>query len=59
VRGRPAWVTLRSHAEAALATGGVTTPREVATIVTVLASPCAGNVTGSNWIVDGGLIETM
>jgi hypothetical protein len=58
VRGRPAWVTLRSHAQAALATGGFTTLPEVPTIVDVLASPRAGNGTGSNWIVDGGLFET-
>ena len=39
-------------------TGRFTTPREVATIVTVLASPRMANVTGANWVIDGGLIKT-
>ena len=41
-----------------LATGRLTTPEEVATIVTLLASDRAGNVTGSNYVIDGGLIKT-
>lgn len=39
-------------------TGRFTTPDEVAALVVVLASSRAGNVTGANWIVDGGLIKT-
>jgi NAD(P)-dependent dehydrogenase (short-subunit alcohol dehydrogenase family) len=39
-------------------TGKFTTPREVATIVTLLASPRMANVTGANWLIDGGLIKT-
>jgi NAD(P)-dependent dehydrogenase (short-subunit alcohol dehydrogenase family) len=39
-------------------TGRFTTPREVATAVTVLASPRMTNVTGANWVIDGGLIKT-
>jgi NAD(P)-dependent dehydrogenase (short-subunit alcohol dehydrogenase family) len=39
-------------------TGKFTTPREVATIVTVLASSRMNNVTGANWVIDGGLIKT-
>jgi NAD(P)-dependent dehydrogenase (short-subunit alcohol dehydrogenase family) len=41
-----------------ISTGRFTTPEEVATVVLLLASPCAGNVTGVNYIVDGGLIKT-
>src|SRR3954464_2356262 len=40
------------------ATGRFTTPEEVATLITLLASPRLGNVTGSNYIIDGGLIKT-
>ena len=39
-------------------TGRFTTPDEVATLVVLLASDRTGNVTGSNYIVDGGLIKT-
>jgi NAD(P)-dependent dehydrogenase (short-subunit alcohol dehydrogenase family) len=41
-----------------LATGRLTTPEEVATLIAVLASERAGNVTGSNFVIDGGLIKT-
>src|SRR4051794_25937160 len=41
-----------------LATGRFTTPEEVAALVVFLASERAGNVTGSNYIIDGGLIKT-
>jgi NAD(P)-dependent dehydrogenase (short-subunit alcohol dehydrogenase family) len=40
------------------ATGRFTTPEEVATLVTILASARTGNVTGANYIIDGGLIKT-
>jgi NAD(P)-dependent dehydrogenase (short-subunit alcohol dehydrogenase family) len=40
------------------ATGRFTTPEEVATLVTVLASERTGNVTGVNYVIDGGLIKT-
>ena len=36
-----------------------TTPDEVATLVALLASPRTSNATGSNYIIDGGLIKTM
>lgn len=40
------------------ATGRFTTPAEVATLVAVLASERTGNVTGANYVIDGGLIKT-
>ena len=40
------------------ATGRFTTPEEVATLVTMLASARTGNVTGANYVIDGGLIKT-
>jgi NAD(P)-dependent dehydrogenase (short-subunit alcohol dehydrogenase family) len=41
-----------------LATGRLTAPEEVAAVVALLASDRAGNVTGSNYVIDGGLIKT-
>ena len=41
-----------------LPTGRLTTPEEVATLAVLLASPLTANVTGSNYVVDGGLIKT-
>ena len=40
------------------ATGRFTTPEEVATLVVFLASERTGNVTGANYVIDGGLIKT-
>jgi NAD(P)-dependent dehydrogenase (short-subunit alcohol dehydrogenase family) len=40
------------------ATGRFTTPEEVATLVTLLASERLCNVTGVNYVIDGGLIKT-
>lgn len=40
------------------ATGRFTTPDEVATLVVLLASGRTANVTGSNFVIDGGLIKT-
>jgi NAD(P)-dependent dehydrogenase (short-subunit alcohol dehydrogenase family) len=42
-----------------LATGRMTTPEEVATLVVLLASERTANVTGSNFVIDGGLIKTL
>jgi NAD(P)-dependent dehydrogenase (short-subunit alcohol dehydrogenase family) len=39
-------------------TGRFTTPEEVATLAVMLASDRTGNVTGSNYVIDGGLIKT-
>ena len=51
--------TVREQAAAGAATGRFTTPEEVATLVAVLASPRTANVTGSNYVIDGGLVKTM
>jgi NAD(P)-dependent dehydrogenase (short-subunit alcohol dehydrogenase family) len=40
------------------ATGRFTTPEEVAALITFLASERAGNITGVNYLIDGGLIKT-
>jgi NAD(P)-dependent dehydrogenase (short-subunit alcohol dehydrogenase family) len=40
------------------ATGRFTTPEEVATLIAFLASARAGNITGVNYVIDGGLIKT-
>jgi NAD(P)-dependent dehydrogenase (short-subunit alcohol dehydrogenase family) len=40
-------------------TGRLSTPEEVATLVVLLASPRTANVTGSNFVIDGGLIKTL
>jgi NAD(P)-dependent dehydrogenase (short-subunit alcohol dehydrogenase family) len=40
------------------ATGRFTTPEEVATLVALLASDRTANVTGANYVIDGGLIKT-
>jgi NAD(P)-dependent dehydrogenase (short-subunit alcohol dehydrogenase family) len=42
-----------------LPTGRLTTPEEVATLVVMLASSRTANVTGSNYVIDGGLIKTL
>ena len=49
---------VRDQMAAGMPTGRFTTPQEVATIVTLLASPRTANVTGSNWVIDGGLVKT-
>ncbi len=41
------------------ATGRFTTPEEVATLIVLLASERLGNVTGANYVVDGGLLKTF
>ena len=41
------------------ATGRFTSPEEVANLVAMLASERTGNVTGSNYVIDGGLIKTL
>jgi NAD(P)-dependent dehydrogenase (short-subunit alcohol dehydrogenase family) len=36
----------------------MTTPEEVATLIVFLASERTANVTGANFVIDGGLIKT-
>jgi NAD(P)-dependent dehydrogenase (short-subunit alcohol dehydrogenase family) len=50
--------TIRAAATAAIPTGRFTTPEEVATLVALLASDRTANVTGVNYVIDGGLIKT-
>lgn len=50
---------VRDQALAGMASGRFSTPDEVATLVTLLASPRTGNVTGANYVIDGGLVKTM
>ncbi|HEX4189164.1 MAG TPA: SDR family oxidoreductase [Solirubrobacteraceae bacterium] len=50
---------VREQATAGMPSGRFTAPEEVATLVAVLASPKTANVTGSNYVIDGGLIKTM
>ncbi|MEK6252789.1 MAG: oxidoreductase [Actinomycetota bacterium] len=40
------------------ATGRFTTPKEVAALITFLASERSANITGANYVIDGGLIKT-
>jgi NAD(P)-dependent dehydrogenase (short-subunit alcohol dehydrogenase family) len=49
---------VRATAVASIATGRFSTPEEVATLVTILASARIANVTGANYVIDGGLIKT-
>jgi len=41
------------------ATGRFTTPEEVASLAVLLASGRTANVTGSNYVIDGGLVKTV
>jgi NAD(P)-dependent dehydrogenase (short-subunit alcohol dehydrogenase family) len=41
-----------------IATGRFTTPEEVATLAVLLASERTANVTGANYVIDGGLVKT-
>src|ERR1700749_2330995 len=50
--------TVRETAAASIATGRFTTPEEVGALVTMLASDRIANVTGVNYVIDGGLIKT-
>ncbi len=50
--------TVRESAVAGIPTGRFTKPEEVATLVTLLASPRSDNITGVNYVIDGGLIKT-
>ncbi len=47
------------QAAAQSATGRFTTPQEVADLITLLASGRTGNVTGADFVIDGGLVPTL
>jgi len=47
------------ESQGGFATGRFTRPNEVADLVLLLASDRAGNVTGSDFVIDGGLIKTL
>ncbi|WP_042387308.1 SDR family NAD(P)-dependent oxidoreductase [Streptacidiphilus melanogenes] len=47
------------NAAAQAATGRFTTPAEVADLVLFLASPRSGNVTGADYLIDGGLVDAL
>jgi NAD(P)-dependent dehydrogenase (short-subunit alcohol dehydrogenase family) len=55
--GDPAAVAQQQASEAS--TGRFTTPEEVADLVALLAGNRAGNVTGADFLIDGGLIKTL
>ena len=50
--------SVRETAAASIATRRFTTPEEVAALITLLASERTANVTGVNYVIDGGLIKT-
>ncbi len=41
------------------ATSRLTTPEEVATLITYLASDRTAKITGANYLIDGGLIKAI
>lgn len=57
-QGIDAGAIVRQQASEA-ATGRFTEPHEVADLVVLLASNRAGNVTGADFVIDGGLIKTL
>ena len=50
---------IAKHAAADSPTGRFTHPQEVADLVVLLASDRAGNVTGADFVIDGGLLSTV
>jgi NAD(P)-dependent dehydrogenase (short-subunit alcohol dehydrogenase family) len=47
------------QAASGMVTGRFTRPEEVADLVVLLASERAGNVTGADFVIDGGLVQTL
>jgi NAD(P)-dependent dehydrogenase (short-subunit alcohol dehydrogenase family) len=50
---------VQRQAASQMVTGRFTTPEEVADLVLFLASDRAGNVTGADFTIDGGLVQTL
>jgi NAD(P)-dependent dehydrogenase (short-subunit alcohol dehydrogenase family) len=50
---------VQRQAASQMVTGRFTTPEEVADLVLFLASERAGNVTGADFAIDGGLVQTL
>jgi NAD(P)-dependent dehydrogenase (short-subunit alcohol dehydrogenase family) len=50
---------IAKQAAANAVTGRFTRPEEVADLIVLLASDRAGNVTGADFVIDGGLITTL
>jgi NAD(P)-dependent dehydrogenase (short-subunit alcohol dehydrogenase family) len=50
---------IAKQAVAGTATGRFTTPEEVADLVVMLCGDRAANVTGADFVIDGGLIQTL
>ena len=51
--------SVKSAALAGSATGRFSTPEQIADLVVLLASDLTANVTGSEWVADGGLLPTL
>ena len=51
--------SLGEHGIGRFATGRLTTPEEVATLAVLLASERTANVTGANYVIDGGLLKSF
>jgi NAD(P)-dependent dehydrogenase (short-subunit alcohol dehydrogenase family) len=50
---------VQSQAAAGLLTGRFSQPAEIADLILYLASDHAANITGSDFVIDGGLIPTV
>ncbi|HEY6762802.1 MAG TPA: SDR family oxidoreductase [Baekduia sp.] len=57
--GAPHKDDVAAGAAASMPTGRFSTPEEVATLVALLASPRVANVTGSEFVIDGGLLKQV
>jgi NAD(P)-dependent dehydrogenase (short-subunit alcohol dehydrogenase family) len=57
--GGGAAADIAAQQASAAATGRFTAPEEVADLVLLLASDRAGNVTGADFVIDGGLVTTL